>query len=106
MGFSRRPILHSTRIHTNPVQISGFRTCSSCPSYSHPLSFSHGAEFKNLGRSEMRFGQLGFDHFLVSTVSNGGSGGYGGSGGRGEGSGGGGGAGSSDGSGGNKYVLS
>ena len=41
----------------------------------------------NLGCSEMRFGQLGFDHFLVSTVSNGGSGGYGGSGGRGEGSG-------------------
>ena len=96
MGFSRRPISHSTRIPINPVQISGFRTCSSCHSYSHPLSSSHGAEFKNLGRSEMRFGQLGFDHFLVSTVSNGGSGGYGGSGGRGEGSGGGdGGAGSS-----------
>ena len=42
----------------------------------------------------MRFGQLGFDHFRVSMVSDGGSGGYGGSGGRGEGSGG---AGSSDG---------
>ena len=84
MGFSRRPILHSTRIPTNPVQISGFRTCSSCHSYSHPLSSSHGAEFKNLGRSEMRFGQLGFDYFLVSTVSNGGSGGYRGSGGYGQ----------------------
>ena len=60
------------------------------------MSSSHGAEFKNLGSSEMRFGQLGFDHFLLSTVSNGGLGGYGGSGGRGEGSGGGdGGAGSS-----------
>ena len=27
----------------------------------------------------MRFGQLGFDHFRVSVVSDGGSGGYGGS---------------------------
>ena len=57
----------------------------------------------------MRFGQLGFDHFLVFAVSDGGLGGYGGSSGRGEGSGGGGGdggAGSSDGSGGNKYLLS
>ena len=96
MGFSRKPILHFTRIPINLVRISGFRTCSSCHSYSHPLSSSHGAKFKNLGHSEMRFRQLGFDHFLVSTVSNGGSGGYGGSGGRGEGSGGGdGGAGSS-----------
>ena len=42
----------------------------------------------------MRFGQLGFDHFRVFAVSDGGSGGYGGSGGRDEGSGG---AGSSDG---------
>ncbi|KAM3690708.1 hypothetical protein ACB094_09G142200 [Castanea mollissima] len=111
MGFSRRPISHFTRIPANPVQISGFRTCSSCHSYSHPLNSGHGAEFKNLGHSEMRFGQLGFDHFLVSAVSDGGSGGYGGSGGRGEGSGGGGGdgdggAGSSDGGGGNKSLLS
>ena len=109
MEFSRRPISHSTQILANLVQISGFRTCSSCHSYSHPLNSGHGAEFKNLGRSEMRFGQLGFDHFRVSAVSDGGSGGYGGSGGRGEGSGGGGGdggAGSSDGSGGNKYLLS
>ncbi|XP_030958749.1 glycine-rich protein 2-like [Quercus lobata] len=90
MRFSRRPISHSTRIPTNPVQISGFRTCSSCHSYSHSLNSGHGAEFKSLGRSEMRFGQLGFDHFLVSAVLDGGSGGYGGSGGRGEGSGGGG----------------
>ena len=106
MGFSRRPISHSTRIPVNPVRISGFRPCSSCHSYSHPLNSGHGAEFKNLGRSEMRFGQLGFDHFRVSAVSDGGSGGYGGSGGRGEGSGGDGGAGSSDGGGGNKSLLS
>ena len=104
--FSRRPISYSTRIPANPVQISGFRTCSSCHSYSHPLNSGHGAGLKNLGRSEMRFGQLGFDHFRVSAVSDGGSGGYGGSGGRGEGSGGDGGAGSSDGGGGNKSLLS
>ena len=82
------------RSPTNSVQISRFRTCSSCHSYSHPLFFGHEAKFKNLGHFETRFGQLGFDHFLVSTVSNGGSGGYRGSGGRGEGSGG---AGSNDG---------
>ncbi|XP_050240984.1 nuclear pore complex protein NUP214-like [Quercus robur] len=108
MGFSRRPISHSTRIPANPIQISGFRTCSSCRSYSHPLNSGHGAKFKNLGSSEMRFGQLCFDHFLVSVVSDGGSGGYGGFGGRGEGSGGGsgdGGAGSNDSSGGNKSLL-
>ena len=79
MGFSHRPISHSTRIPANPVQISGFRTCSSCCSYSHPLFSSHDAEFKNLDRSEMPFGQLGFDHFRVSVVLDGGSGGYGGS---------------------------
>nr|POE69290.1 hypothetical protein CFP56_42867 [Quercus suber] len=81
---TKRPISHSTQIPANPVQISGFCTCSSCHSYSHPLNSGHGAEFKNLGRSEMRFGQLGFDHFLVSSVSDGGSDGYGASGGRGE----------------------
>ena len=106
MEFSRRPISHSTRIPVNPVQNSEFRTCSSCHSYSHPLNSGHRAEFKNFGCSEMQFGQLGFDHFLVSAVSDGGLGGYGGSGGRGEGGGGDGGAGSSDGSGGNKYLLS
>ena len=67
-----------------------------------------GAVFKNLGRSEMRFRQLGFDNFRVSAVSDGGSGGsggYGGSGGRGEGGGSGGGAGSSDGGGGSNWSF-
>ena len=70
------------------------------------MNSGHRAEFKNFGCSEMQFGQLGFDHFLVSAVSDGGLGGYGGSSGRGEGGGGDGGAGSSDGSSGNKYLLS
>ena len=50
-------------------------------------------------------GNLGFDHFLVSAVSNGGLGGYGGSGGRGEGSGGGGGGGGGDGGAGNSLCC-
>ncbi|GMY19815.1 protein sym-1 [Fagus crenata] len=111
MGFSRRPISHfgnQTRIPANPVQISGFRSCSSCQSFSYLLNSGPGAVFKNLGRSEMRFGQLGFDNFRVSAVSDGGSGGsggYGGSGGRGEGGGSGGGAGSSDGGGGSNWSF-
>jgi peroxisomal membrane protein 2 len=111
MGFSHRPISHfghQTRIPANPVQISGFRSCSSRQSFSYPLNSGLGAVFKNLGRSEMRFRHLGFDNFRVSAVSDGGSGGsggYGGSGGRGEGGSSSGGAGSSDGGGGSNWSF-
>ncbi|KAK9289714.1 hypothetical protein L1049_007873 [Liquidambar formosana] len=95
MALSRRPVSHcgsqTTRIPTNPIQISGFRSSSSssssssCHSYSYPLRSCRGAVFRDLSRSEIGFGRLGLDCFRISAVSDGGSGGAGGFGGSGDG---------------------
>ncbi|KAL6272224.1 hypothetical protein ACE6H2_022916 [Prunus campanulata] len=95
VGYSRRPSLHSgpqSRIAANPVQISGFRSSSLSHCHSHlPHSHSYclnsgnGVVFKDLGRSEIGFRQLGFDRFRLYVVSDGGSGGTGGYGGSGNG---------------------
>ncbi|KAA8517878.1 hypothetical protein F0562_015333 [Nyssa sinensis] len=86
VGVSRKPIsdfANHTKIPRNPVQISGVRSCSSCNSHPFPLHSSHRTVFKNLGRFEIGFRPLGFDHLRVSVVSDGGSGGTGGYGGSG-----------------------
>ncbi|XP_065851711.1 protein sym-1 [Euphorbia lathyris] len=94
---SSRPISNfaqKTHVSLNPVQIPGFKACSSCNSF--PLNSSPRAILKDLGCSKLGW-QLNSDRFCTSAVSGGGSGGAGGlggsgngdSGGRGEGGGGG-----------------
>ncbi|CAK7339894.1 unnamed protein product [Dovyalis caffra] len=97
VGFSSKPTSHFnqiTQLSLNPVQITGFRACSSSTLFSNSLTYSHGTILKDLGGSKTGYKQLGFDQFRVLAVSDGGSGGIGGSSG-----GGGGGAGASGGSG-------
>ncbi|KAG5252635.1 protein sym [Salix suchowensis] len=93
VGFSRKPSLSSqrTQLSLDPVQITGFRACSSTTLFSGSLNYSHGAVFKDLDGTGKGYRQLGADQFRVLAVSDGGSGGSGGvggsSGGGGEGSG-------------------
>ncbi|KAJ6300709.1 hypothetical protein OIU76_021493 [Salix suchowensis] len=94
VGFSRRPTSLSsqrTQLSLDPVQITGFRACSSTTLFSGSLNYSHGAVFKDLDGTGKGYRQLGVDQFRVLAVSDGGSGGSGGvggsSGGGGEGSG-------------------
>lgn len=66
-GYSRRPILHSSRHSStaaNPVQIRGVRSSS--------LS-GNGVSFKDLGRSEIGFAQLHFGRVSPKAVSDDGS---------------------------------
>ncbi|KAJ6756556.1 PEROXISOMAL MEMBRANE PROTEIN 2 PXMP2 MPV17 [Salix purpurea] len=94
VGFSRKPTSLSsqrTQLSLDPVQITGFRACSSTTLFSGSLNYSHGAVFKDLDGAGKGYRQLGADQFRVLAVSDGGSGGSGGvggsSGGGGEGSG-------------------
>ncbi|KAJ6778936.1 PEROXISOMAL MEMBRANE PROTEIN 2 PXMP2 MPV17 [Salix koriyanagi] len=94
VGFSRKPTSLSsqrTQLSLDPVQITGFRACSSTTLFSGSLNYSHGAVFKDLDGTRKGYRQLGVDQFRVLAVSDGGSGGSGGvggsSGGGGEGSG-------------------
>ncbi|KAB5519264.1 hypothetical protein DKX38_023583 [Salix brachista] len=94
VGFSRKPTSLSsqrTQLSLDPVQITGFRACSSTTLFSGSLNYSHGAVFKDLDGTGKGYRQLGADQFRVLAVSDGGSGGSGGvggsSGGGGEGSG-------------------
>ncbi|KAF9664514.1 hypothetical protein SADUNF_Sadunf16G0026700 [Salix dunnii] len=94
VGFSRKPTSLSsqrTQLSLDPVQITGFRACSSTTLFSGSLNYSHGAVFKDLDGTTKGYRQLGVDQFRVLAVSDGGSGGSGGvggsSGGGGEGSG-------------------
>ncbi|KAJ6304318.1 hypothetical protein OIU77_018061 [Salix suchowensis] len=94
VGFSRKPTSLSsqrTQLSLDPVQITGFRACSSTTLFSGSLNYSHGAVFKDLDGTGKGYRQLGVDQFRVLAVSDGGSGGSGGvggsSGGGGEGSG-------------------
>jgi len=102
VGFSCKPTSHSsqrTQLSLNPVQITGFRACSSSTLFSNSLNYSHGAVFKDLDGTRKGYRQLGVDQSRLLAVSDGGSGGSGGVGGS---SGGGGeGSGASSGSGGN-----
>ncbi|XP_059668268.1 protein sym-1 [Cornus florida] len=102
LGFSRTPFSHfanQTKIPTNPLQISGFRS-SSTNSHLFSSNFICGHVSKDLVHFGIGFRRLGFDHLRFSAVSSGGSGGSGGyggstggnSGGKGEGGGGGGGS--------------
>jgi len=105
VGFPCKPTSHSsqrTQLSLNPVQITGFRACSSSTLFSNSLNYSHGAVFKDLDGTRKGYRQLGVDQSRLLAVSDGGSGGSGGSGGVGGSSGGGGeGSGASSGSGGN-----
>ncbi|KAJ6316867.1 hypothetical protein OIU78_020034 [Salix suchowensis] len=94
VGFSRKPPSLSsqrTQLSLDPVQMTGFRACSSTTLFSGSLNYSHGAVFKVLDGTGKGYRQLGADQFRVLAVSDGGSGGSGGvggsSGGGGEGSG-------------------
>ncbi|KAG5556064.1 hypothetical protein RHGRI_006623 [Rhododendron griersonianum] len=83
MSHSLKPtsrISNQTKIPPHPLQISGFRSCSSsfC---SQPVSYTRWALFKEMGCKGTGYGLLGSDYFRVSAVSDGGSGGFGGSGG-------------------------
>uniref|UniRef100_A0A5B7AKN9 Peroxisomal membrane 22 kDa (Mpv17/PMP22) family protein n=1 Tax=Davidia involucrata TaxID=16924 RepID=A0A5B7AKN9_DAVIN len=83
-SLSRKPISHfgnQIKIPSNSVQISGFRSRSSCNSYPFPLNSSPGPVIKHLGRSEIGFRQLVFNlrTWAVSNGGSGGTGGYGGS---------------------------
>lgn len=97
MGLSHKPTSnfgYLTRIPANPVQTTAFRSSSS-RTYQNPIALS---SFKELGRSNIGFRQLGCDWFRVSSVSNDGSDGTGGySGGSSDGSSGGDGGGGGDG---------
>ncbi|KAI5560150.1 hypothetical protein POPTR_016G029700v4 [Populus trichocarpa] len=101
-GFSCKPTSHSsqrTQLSLNPVQITGFRACSSSTLFSNSLNYSHGAVFKDLDGTRKGYRQLGVDQSRLLAVSDGGSGGSGGVGG--SAGGGGEGSGASSGSGGN-----
>ncbi|XP_022744249.1 protein sym-1 [Durio zibethinus] len=67
--------------HRTIFPVRDFKGCS----HSYFLSSSHGAVFKEWGARKTGGGQLGFDYFRVSAVSNGGSRGIGGLGGSGDG---------------------
>ncbi|XP_058205298.1 protein sym-1 [Rhododendron vialii] len=104
MSHSLKPtsrISNQTKIPPHPLQISGFRSCSSSLC-SQPVSYTRWALFKDMGCKGTGYGLLGSDYFRVSAVSDGGSGGFGGSGGGN--SGGKGGSGKGDG-GGSKWSL-
>ncbi|CAK9181036.1 unnamed protein product, partial [Ilex paraguariensis] len=99
VGLSRRPTSHLSSlktIPTNPVQISGLRSCflSSYHQFSLNSSTHRTEVYKDLGRSAVGFRNLGFENFRVLGVSNGSSGGTAGDGRGGDNSGGGGGGGS------------
>ncbi|KAJ6426045.1 hypothetical protein OIU84_026594 [Salix udensis] len=84
VGFSRKPTSLSsqrTQLSLDPVQITGFRACSSTTLFSGSLNYSHGAVFKDLDGTGKGYRQLGADQFRVLAVSDGGSGGSGGAGG-------------------------
>ncbi|XWS58861.1 hypothetical protein CRYUN_Cryun08bG0071200 [Craigia yunnanensis] len=73
MSFSSKNLCLSARRTIFPIRGSYF------------LSSSHKAVFKEWGARKTGVGQLGFDYFRVSAVSDGGSGGIGGFGGSGDG---------------------
>ncbi|KAJ6870294.1 hypothetical protein NC652_036046 [Populus alba x Populus x berolinensis] len=102
VGFSCKPTSHSsqrTQLSLKPVQITGFRACSSSTLFSNSLNYSLRAVSMDLDGTRKGYRQLGVDQSRLLAVSDGGSGGSGGIGGS---SGGGGeGSGASSGSGGN-----
>ncbi|XWS65274.1 hypothetical protein CRYUN_Cryun05aG0079300 [Craigia yunnanensis] len=79
MSFSSKNLCLSARRTIFPIR--GFKGCF----HSYFLSSSHGAVFKEWSACKTGAGQLGFDYFRVSAVSDGGSGGIGGFGGSGDG---------------------